>query len=203
MWRLYPTRITTSFSMRYSLTSFKSCAKKTINHSNFTSAVKLHPAVSLDLMENYYRPQRSWAKVMFLQASVILSTGGSLPQCMLGCQPPSRPGRPPWTRQTPPGPGRHPRTRQTPPRPGRHPPDQADTPWTRQTASPRSGRHPPRGRCQHTVNEWPVCILLECILVSIFYYSTSPKTDHSGNVTRIILESRFKMCISKHLKKIG
>ena len=25
---------------------------------------------------NYYRPQRSWAKVMFLQASVILSTGG-------------------------------------------------------------------------------------------------------------------------------
>ena len=24
----------------------------------------------------YYRPQRSWAKVMFLQASVILSTGG-------------------------------------------------------------------------------------------------------------------------------
>ena len=26
---------------------------------------------------NFYRPQRSWAKVMFLQTSVILSTGGS------------------------------------------------------------------------------------------------------------------------------
>ena len=29
---------------------------------------------------SYYRPQRSWAKVMFLQASVILSTGGDLVQ---------------------------------------------------------------------------------------------------------------------------
>ena len=57
-------------------------------------------------MHSCYRPQRSWAKVMFLQASVILSTGGggSLPQCMLGCQ-------------TPPGPGT-PRTR--------HPPPEAD-----------------------------------------------------------------------------
>ena len=36
-----------------------------------------------------YRPQRSWGKVMFLQASVILLTGGSLPQFMLGYhQPP-------------------------------------------------------------------------------------------------------------------
>ena len=35
----------------------------------------------------YYRPQRSWAKVMFLQASVILLTGGGLPQCMLGYPP--------------------------------------------------------------------------------------------------------------------
>ena len=31
----------------------------------------------------YYRPQRSWGKVIFSQASVILFTG-SLPQCMLG-----------------------------------------------------------------------------------------------------------------------
>ena len=29
---------------------------------------------------NYYRPQRSWGKVMFLQASVILLTGGVLSQ---------------------------------------------------------------------------------------------------------------------------
>ena len=61
---------------------------------------------------------KSWAKVMFLQASVILSTGGGcLPQCMLGYHlreqtpPQSRPpgsrhpilppqSRPPWE-QTP------------------------------------------------------------------------------------------------------
>ena len=49
----------------------------------------------------YYRPQRSWAKVMFLQASVILSTGeGCLPQCMLGCPPPSE-----QTPHPPPPPG--------------------------------------------------------------------------------------------------
>ena len=40
----------------------------------------------LDIFDNY-RPQRSWAKVMFLQASVILLTGGCLPQCMLGYTP--------------------------------------------------------------------------------------------------------------------
>ena len=33
----------------------------------------------------YYRPQRSWGKVIFSQARVILFTGG-LPQCMLGYQ---------------------------------------------------------------------------------------------------------------------
>ena len=52
---------------------------------------------------------------------------------------------PPWDQADPPGPGRH------PPGPGRHPPDQADT--------------PPGRRLQHTVNERPVRILLECILV--------------------------------------
>ena len=34
-----------------------------------------------------YRPQRSWGKVMFLQASVILSRGG-VSHCMLGYHPP-------------------------------------------------------------------------------------------------------------------
>ena len=117
---------------------------------------------------NYYRPQRSWAKVMFLQASVILSTGGGLPQCMLGCQLPAPP--PPEQRPTP-----TPQTRQTPPRTRQTPPgpettlDQADSPGTRDP--PRPGRHPPRpetppgSRRQHTVNERPVRILLECILV--------------------------------------
>ena len=51
---------------------------------------------------NFYRPQRSWGKVMFLQASVILSTGGGVcvPQCMLGYQPPR--SRPPTGADPPP-----------------------------------------------------------------------------------------------------
>ena len=51
----------------------------------------------------YYRPQRSWAKVMFLQASVILSTGGwgGLPQYMLGYPPPPPKSSPPLSRPPP------------------------------------------------------------------------------------------------------
>ena len=88
-----------------------------------------------------YRPQRSWGKVMFSQACVILFTGGGLPQCMLGYQPPGPGtplglGTPPRTRhpQHPPGSRHPPRTR--------HPPDQAHSPGS---------RHPPTtehaGRC--------------------------------------------------------
>ena len=79
----------------------------------------------------YDRPQRSWAKVMFLQASVILLTGGGLPQCMLGYTP--------WE-QTPPT-SRHPHE-QTPPH--RHPPG-TDTPLWEQTpprADTPKSRHP-------------------------------------------------------------
>ena len=43
------------------------------------------------------------------------------------------------------------------------PPEQ--TPPSEQTPPPGS-RHPPESRLQHTVNEWPVRILLECILVN-------------------------------------
>ena len=132
-----------------------------------------------------YRPQRSWAKVMFLQASVILSTGGCLPQCMLGYHhtPPEQ--TPP--RETPPPRNSHP-LEQTPPRadtpPGsrhtprsRHPPEQTppgvDTPLE-QTPPPEQTppqadtppeQTPPRSMLRHTVNERPVRILLECILV--------------------------------------
>ena len=67
--------------------------------------------------------------------SVCLSTGGGLPQCMLGCHPPG-PGTPP------PLPGsRHP-----PPRPGT-PPDQAHPPWEQtplDQTSPRPRSRPPR-----------------------------------------------------------
>ena len=106
-------------------------------------------------MEHIYRPQRSWAKVMFLQVSVILSTGGGSASVHAGIPPPweqtpprSRPPRdqaPPTTEppgaDTRPGPGT-PRD-QTPQ--SRHPP-RADTPppWE-QKPSPRS-RHPPRSR---------------------------------------------------------
>ena len=110
---------------------------------------------------NYYRPQRSWAKVMFLQVSVILLTGGGgcLPQSMLGCQHPPPPEqtphtRPPWIRHPPGADTTSPRTRHT------TPPDQA--PPQDQTPPPRPGTHPPPppgadttppgSRRQHTVN---------------------------------------------------
>ena len=69
--------------------------------------------------------------------------------------PPTNPpeGRPPG-RQTPLG-GRPPGSRH--PLGGRPP--------RRQT--PPGSRHPPGSRLWHMVNEQPVCILLECILVSI------------------------------------
>ena len=88
---------------------------------------------------NLYRPQRSWAKVMFLQASVILSTGGGV--CLSAC----------WDthpqEQTPPG-SRHP-LEQTPPGAdtpeSRHPleqtPPRADTfPWEQ---TPPPGKQTP------------------------------------------------------------
>ena len=70
----------------------------------------------------FYRPQRSWGKVMFSQACVILFTGGCLPQCMLGYTP---------REQTPPG-TRHP--------PAADPPG-ADTPW--QQTHPPAADPPP------------------------------------------------------------
>ena len=135
---------------------------------------------------NIYRPQRSWAKVMFLQVSVCPRGGGCLPQCMLGRQTPlldqahpPRPGAPPGSRhpldQAPPGAdapwdqtprSRHPPTRHTP-----TPPDQA--PLQEQTPLP--------SRLQHTVYKWPVCILLECILVDIKKFASLKY--HKGPVT--------------------
>ena len=96
-----------------------------------------------------YRPQRSCGQgYVFTRVCDSVHGGGS-------------PGRPlPPAGRTPPGSGRHPPARRTPPGSGRpplqweHPPrDQADTP------------PPPGRRLQHTVNERPVRILLECILV--------------------------------------
>ena len=89
-------------------------------------------------------PLVSWAKVMFLQASVILSTAGS----PAGRTPLAR--RPP-SRETPLG---------------------ADTPWYQtpwEQTPPQEqkplGADPLGSRLQHMVNERPIRILLECILV--------------------------------------
>ena len=82
-------------------------------------------------------------KIMFLHVSVILSTGGGLQAGPPSREnPPSGQGEPPWAGK--------------PPQDQADPPDQADT--------------PPGRRLQHTVNERPVRILLECILVEIMFF---------------------------------
>ena len=75
--------------------------------------------------KHHYRPQRSWAKVIFSHACVCPQ--GGLPQCMLGYTPhpqeqeqtPPHGGRPPGSRHTP--------QKQTPPR-SRHPPSRSRPP---------------------------------------------------------------------------
>ena len=96
-------------------------------------------------MHTCYHPQCSCGKVMFSQASVILSTGGR--GCVADPPPPSDPqSDTPWTDT----PGR-------PPPPGR--PPRADTPWA-DTPSACWDTHTPRRPLQRTIH-----ILLECILV--------------------------------------
>ena len=83
------------------------------------------------------------AKVMFLQVSVILSTGG------VSGEPPG-PGRPPRTKQNPPGPRRTPPTRQTPPDQGEPPRTKENPPGTKENPpgtkenSPWDQGEPPR-----------------------------------------------------------
>ena len=84
-----------------------------------------------------YRPQRSWAKVMFLQASVILSMGGCLPQCMLGCQTP--PDQAPTQEHTHPG-ADTPQSRHHTSQSRHHTPQSRPPP---PRADPPGSRHPP------------------------------------------------------------
>ena len=126
-------------------------------------------------LKHFYRPQRSWGKVMFLQASVILLTGGEyltrythpLPP---GTRYPPRtrytpqtryiplgPGTPPGTRYTPPEPGTPPRTRYPPqtkytPQDQVHPPGPGTLPWD-QVHPPRT-RYPPRTREIRPTRGW-------------------------------------------------
>ena len=93
---------------------------------------------------------------MFLHVCVILFTGGGL-----------RVGRPPLGREEPP-PGRAP-PRSRPPQAGRTPLG-ADRPGREDPPGADTSR--PGSRLQHTVNERPVRILLECILG----YKGKPRT---------------------------
>ena len=121
-------------------------------------AVSTHPTVMLSC----YRPQRSWGKVMFSQACVILFTEGCLPQCMLGYH------TPPWD-QAPPGTDT-PRTRH--PRPGT---PREQTPHLDQAppgaGTPQQQTPPVQSMLRDMVNTRVVRILLECNLV--VYISTN------------------------------
>ena len=99
--------------------------------------------LSVRVLKNYflleachYRPQRSCGQgYVFTRVCDSVHRRGGLPQCMLGYHTP---------------PGKHP-SRKHPPPSGKH-----TLPWE---------AHPPGSRLRHTVNERPVRILLECILV--------------------------------------
>ena len=87
----------------------------------------------------FYRPQRSWGKVMFLQASVILLTGGGVPHPPGADTPQSThplehtpPHIRPSREQTP-----HPQTIHPPPSPG------ADTPQPPKADTPPPGAYTP------------------------------------------------------------
>ena len=130
---------------------------------------------------DYYWQQRSWAKVMFLQVCVILFTGAVSASVHAGYHPweqtPSRADTPRSRHplgadtpqeQTPPG-SRHPPGADTPlgaDTPQEQTPPRADTPRCRHPPPPRADT-PPGSRLWHTVNKWPVRILLECILVTV------------------------------------
>ena len=125
----------------------------------------------------FYRPQRSWNKVMFLQASVILSTGGGV--CLSACWDTTHQAGTPLLEQTPPRADTPTPREQTPL--GRHPPT-ADTP-------PEADC--PGSRLRHTVNEWPVPILLECILVTLNYYM-SGMVNSKSFVSKVLLQIKRK-----------
>ena len=101
-------------------------------------------------MLSYYRPQRSWAKVIFLQACVCPQGGRGV--CLSACwdtHHPPRTRHPPQSRP-PPDQAHHPPGPGTPP--GADPPDQVHPPGSRPPRPPRS-RHPPWTR--HTPPQTP------------------------------------------------
>ena len=137
----------------YKIRITKTCVSlSAIESFNELKCIKSH----IFKLKAFYRPQRSWAKVIFSQASVCPQGGGGLPH-------------PPGSRH-PPG-SKHPPRSRHPPR-TRHPQDQTSPRDKTNTPLPPDHIHPPDqtpippgSRLQHTVNEQPVRILLECILV--------------------------------------
>ena len=104
-----------------------------------------------------YRPQRSWAKVIFSQVSVCPRRGSA--SVHAGIYPPGT--RPPPLRDQIPPETRPPRHQTPPPAPD-PPAPRPDPPPDQTPPDPTT----PQGRIlQHTVNKRPVRILLECILV--------------------------------------
>ena len=99
-------------------------------------------------LPNIYRPQRSCGQgYVFTRVCDSVNRGVSREP-------------PPGTRQTPPTDKNPPKTKENPlPGPGIPPQDQGEPPGTKENPSP------PGRTLQHTVNERPVPIRLECILV--------------------------------------
>ena len=119
---------------------------RTVLYIHNSKSITLLQCTTLDcIRNNNYRPQRSWAKVMFLQASVILSTGGGVSASVhAGIHPPRAdtplPEQAPLSRQSP--------RADTPlgaDNPLEETPPGADTPWDQTPPgvdTPQS-RHPP------------------------------------------------------------
>ena len=88
---------------------------------------------------------------------------------------------------------------QTPPL-GQTPPRTKYTTTTTTTTTPLGTKYtPPRSRLWHTVNERPVCILLECIFVSFYFWGI-----FSHELQKIILhEVRFNnVTLDRTLNKL-
>ena len=119
-----------------------------------------------------YRPQRSWGKVIFSQASVILSTGGG--GVPWQAHPPG-PGTPPRTRYTSPGPGTPPRTRYTPgtrytPQDWVHPPGTRYTPrdQVHPLGAVHAGRYGPPAGGTHPTGMHS-CFLMQALSVFVHF----------------------------------
>ena len=133
-------------------------------------------------MCSFYRPQRSWVKVIFSQASVILITGGGsasvhagipLTPLPLGPGRPPRLGRPQDQADTLARPGRHP----YPPGPGRHtPPPRAEHTW--RYGQQVGGMHPTGMQsCYHLQRSWGKVIFSQA---SVILFTGTPPPEQAG-----------------------